>query len=135
MTKKKKILVKYMDMDKVVAEVTSRLSSPEKAGWWAQLMDKNNDKVSASSFFVCVLLGVGVLLLLVPLFALSIEAWFNHTITTDLSGMAAYIGAVTAIFTVAAGLKGWVGYNDSKVKVAELSNTMYESDDTENENE
>lgn len=121
---RQKILVKKMDMDKVVAEVAKQLSSTPNKGWWARLLDKNNDEVSSSSFFICVLLFVGVLLLLVPLFALSIEAWFNHTITTDLTGMAAYIGAVTAIFSVAAGLKGWVSHNDAKTKVAELNNDM-----------
>lgn len=115
-----------MDIDMVVAEVAKQINTSAKQGWWAKLLDKNNDQVSSSSFFVCILLAVGVLLLLVPLFALCIEAWFNHTITTDLTGMAAYIGAVTAIFTVAAGLKGWVSHNDAKTKVAEISNNTSE---------
>lgn len=36
-------------------------------------------------------------MLLVPVFALTIEAIYMHTITTDLTGMAAYIGAVSAV--------------------------------------
>lgn len=122
---KRKISEKEMEMNQVIAEVTKQLTTTQKKGWWARLLDKNNDEVSSSSFFICVLLAVGVLLLLIPLFALSIEAWFNHTISTDLNGMAAYIGAVTAIFTVAAGLKGWISHNDAKTKVAELTNVDY----------
>lgn len=115
-----------MDMNTVVVEVEKQIDNKDKNGWWHKLLDKRNDEVSSSTFFVCILLGVGVLLLLVPLFALSIEAWFNHTITTDLTGMAAYIGSVTAIFTVAAGLKGWISHNDAKTKVAEINNECYE---------
>lgn len=124
MTKKKKILIKNMDVDMnmVVAEVAKQINgTPKKQGWLAKLFDKTNDKVSLSSVFIGVLLFVGVLLLLVPLFALIIEAWYNHTIATDLTGMAAYIGAVSAIFTVAAGLKGLVSHNDTKAKIAEIT--------------
>lgn len=115
-----------MDMNTVVAEVTKQIGDNNKKGWWSKLLDRRNDEVSSSTFFVCILLGVGVLLLLVPLFTLSIEAWFNHTISTDLTGMAAYIASVNAIFTVAAGLKGWVSHNDTKTKVAEINNECYE---------
>lgn len=126
-TKKKKYNnISDMDMNTVVVEVEKQIDNKDKNGWWHKLLDKRNDEVSSSTFFVCILLGVGVLLLLVPLFALSIEAWFNHTITTDLTGMAAYIGSVTAIFTVAAGLKGWVSHNDAITKVAEINNECYE---------
>ena len=61
---------------------------------------KSDNKVSVGNFFLVMTTIVGLLLLLVPLFALVIEAWFNHTITTDLSGMASYIVAVCSIFTV-----------------------------------
>lgn len=126
MRKRKISQLSNMDMNTVVAEVAKQIGNNNQKGWWSKLLDKRNDEVSSSTFFVCILLGVGVLLLLVPLFALSIEAWFNHTISTDLTGMAAYIGAVTAIFTVAAGLKGWVSHNDAKTKVAEINNECYE---------
>lgn len=126
MRKRKISQLSNMDMNTVVAKVAKQIGNNNQKGWWSKLLDKRNDEVSSSTFFVCILLGVGVLLLLVPLFALSIEAWFNHTISTDLTGMAAYIGAVTAIFTVAAGLKGWVSHNDAKTKVAEINNECYE---------
>ena len=41
------------------------------------------------------------------MFALCIEAWYNHTITTDLSAMAAYIAAVAGVFTSVGLTKVW----------------------------
>lgn len=58
---------------------------------------KNNTGVSSKNFFLVVVTIIGCLLLLVPVFTLTIEAIFMHTISTDLSGMAAYIGAVSAV--------------------------------------
>ena len=50
---------------------------------------------------------IGCLLLLVPVFALTIEAFFMHTIATDLSAMAAYIGSVASLFATAGITKAW----------------------------
>ena len=47
------------------------------------------------------------MLLLVPVFALSIEAFYTHTIATDLSSMAAYIGSVASLFATAGITKAW----------------------------
>lgn len=77
---------------------------------------KSDNKVSAGNFFLVATTIVGLLLLLVPLFVLSIEAWFNHTITTDLSGMAAYIVAVCSIFTVGGLTHGWTSWSENKFK-------------------
>ena len=65
---------------------------------------KNNTGVSSKNFFLVVVTIIGCLLLLVPVFTLTIEAIFMHTISTDLSGMAAYIGAVSAVLA-SGGLK------------------------------
>lgn len=62
---------------------------------------KNNTGYSTKNLFVLVITLIGCLLLLVPFFTLTIEAFFMHTIATDLTGMAAYIGAVTTLFGVA----------------------------------
>jgi len=58
---------------------------------------RNNTGVSSKNFFLVCVTIIGCLLLLVPVFALSIEAIYMHTIATDLTGMAAYIGAVSAV--------------------------------------
>lgn len=67
----------------------------------------NNTGVSSKNFFLIVVTFIGCLLLLVPVFALSIEAFFMHTIATDLSAMAAYIGAVASLFATAGITKAW----------------------------
>lgn len=77
---------------------------------------KSDNKVSVGNFFLVMTTIVGLLLLLVPLFALVIEAWFNHTITTDLSGMASYIVAVCSIFTVGGLTHGWTSWSENKFK-------------------
>ena len=77
---------------------------------------KSDNNVSAGNFFLIATTIVGLLLLLVPLFALVIEAWFNHTITTDLTGMASYIVAVCSIFTVGGLTHGWTHWSESKFR-------------------
>lgn len=74
---------------------------------WLNALVKNNSGVSSKSFFLVVVTFIGCLLLLVPVFTLSIEAIFLHTITTDLTGMAAYIGAVASLFATAGLTKAW----------------------------
>ena len=75
---------------------------------------KDDNNVSVGNFFLVMTTIVGLLLLLIPLFTLTIEAWFNHTITTDLNGMAAYIIAVCSIFTVGGLTHGWTSWAKSK---------------------
>lgn len=58
---------------------------------------RNNTGVSSKNFFLVLVTMIGCLLLLVPVFTLTIEAIFTHTIATDLTGYAAYIGAVSAV--------------------------------------
>jgi len=67
----------------------------------------NNTGVSSKNFFLVVVTFIGCLLLLVPVFSLTIEAIFMHTIATDLSAMAAYIGAVASLFATAGITKAW----------------------------
>jgi len=95
-----------------------------KRGFFGRMLDKNDTSVALSSIIVLLLIGVGLLLLLVPMFILVIEAWYNHTITTDLNGMAAYIGAVTAIFVTAGSIKVGIHWSDGKT---ERSRLEYES--------
>ena len=77
---------------------------------------KSDNNVSVGNLFLVACTIVGLLLLIVPLFALIIEAWFNHTITTDLNGMAAYIVAVCSIFTVGGLTHGWTNWAENKFK-------------------
>lgn len=74
---------------------------------WINSLIKNDTGISSKSFFLVIVTIIGCLLLLVPVFTLSIEAIFLHTITTDLTGMAAYIGAVASLFATAGLTKAW----------------------------
>lgn len=68
---------------------------------------KNNTGYSSKNFFLVLVTLIGTVLLAVPAFCLVIEAWYNHTITTDLTAMAAYITAVAAVFTSVGLTKVW----------------------------
>ena len=59
---------------------------------------KNNTGVSSKNFFLVAVTLIGLILLLVPAVLLIIEVCYNHTIQTDLNGLAAYIGAVAGVF-------------------------------------
>lgn len=59
---------------------------------------KTNNNYSVTGFFLIITIIVGSLLLIVPIVSLIIEVWYNHTIHTDLNGMASYITAVAGIF-------------------------------------
>jgi uncharacterized membrane protein len=91
----------------------------------------NNTGVSSKNFFLIVVTFIGCLLLLVPVFALSIEAFFMHTIATDLSAMAAYIGAVASLFAMAGITKAW----SEKYECKNQQTLIGEETEQENETE
>jgi len=67
----------------------------------------NNTGVSSKNFFLVTVTIAGIILLLIPAFVLIVEVIYNHTIKTDLSGMAAYVAAVAGIFASAGVTKAW----------------------------
>ena len=67
----------------------------------------NNTGVSSKNFFLVAVTLIGCLLLLVPVVLLLIEVCYNHTIQTDLNGLAAYIASVASIFASAGITKAW----------------------------
>ena len=77
-----------------------------KGNFFSKLVQQNSG-YSSKSFFLVLVTLIGTLLLAVPIFTLCIEAWYNHTITTDLNGVAAYIAAVAAVFTSVGLTKVW----------------------------
>lgn len=68
---------------------------------------KNNTGISSKNFFLVILTIIGCILLIIPAIILLVEIFFNHTITTDLTGLATYIGAVASIFATAGLTKTW----------------------------
>lgn len=89
---------------KRIAQVDKLIN--DKESMFSKLL-RNNSGYSSKSFFLVAITGIGLLLLLVPVFVLVIEAWYNHTIQTNLSDMAAYIAAVAAIFASGGITKAW----------------------------
>lgn len=91
-----------MDFSKMTVYIKKTI----KGNFFSKLIQQNSG-YSSKSFFLVVVTFIGTLLLAVPIFSLTIEAWYNHTITTDLTAMAAYITAVAAVFTSVGLTKVW----------------------------
>lgn len=91
------------------------LSKVENMGFWRNLVEKDSG-TSSKSFFLVATTVVGIILLMVPAIVMLIEVWFNHTITTDLNGMAAYIGSVAALFASAGITKAWSEWSENKFR-------------------
>lgn len=75
--------------------------------WFIGKLIENNTGVSSKNFFLVVVTIIGLILLLVPAILLMIEICYNHTIHTDLNGLAAYIAAVAGVFASAGITKAW----------------------------
>ena len=88
------------------SKMTIYIKKIVKGNFFSKLVQQNSG-YSSKSFFLVVVTFIGTLLLAVPIFSLTIEAWYNHTITTDLTAMAAYITAVAAVFTSVGLTKVW----------------------------
>ena len=106
------------------------MAKKKRKGWLARLVDMDDYTVSASTVFLIFTTVIALVLLLVPAIALLIEVIYNHTITTDLSGMAQYIAAVCGIFASGGILKGWTNYSNyrfNKKKTTEILNNISET--------
>ena len=84
----------------------------KKKTWLSRLFDMEDTTVSASTVFLFLTSAIALFLLLVPAVAMLIEVYFNHTIASDISGMAEYIAAVCGIFASGGILKGWTNYTN-----------------------
>lgn len=97
---------------------------------------KTDNNYSIVSFFLFMTTIVGIILLIVPIFALCIEVWFNHTITTDLTGMAAYITSVVGVFSSGGFTYAWSRWSTNKYGDGERSAAqkhMSESDEMQDD--
>ena len=75
----------------------SKKKTKKKESYFEKLI-KEDTNVSMMNFFLMTTLGIGTILLFVPVVGMFVDIWFNHTITINLSDMAVYIGAVAGIF-------------------------------------
>ena len=97
--------------------------------WFARLFDMDDSSVSASTVFLFLTTLIALILLLVPAISLLVEIYYNHTISSDISGFAEYIAAVCGIFASGGILKGWTNYtnyrfNNQKKSKQEISNVI-----------
>jgi hypothetical protein len=103
-------------MKYIVNNVMKEIKKMVKKRWVEKLLDSDDKRVSASTVFLLLTSLTAILLLLVPAIVLLIEVKYNHTIMTDISGLASYVGAVSTIFISGGLLKGWTTYNNYKFK-------------------
>lgn len=96
-----------MDLIFEVRSSSLLVSTMKKYITYLSNLIKNNTGISSKNFFLVSVTIVGLILLTVPVVVLIVEVFYNHTIRTDLNGLAAYIGAVAAIFTSAGITKVW----------------------------
>lgn len=106
----------YKKMDKNIASkiTTEIMKKAKQRSWVARLFDMDDNSVSPSTLFMLILTIIGCVLLTVPAIALILEAFHNHTITTDLNGMASYVCSITTLFTAAGITKAWSSWANYK---------------------
>lgn len=115
----------------------SETATSKKDNYLNKLIKIDNN-YSITGFFLLVSIFVGMLLLAVPVYVLINEAYHNHTITTDLNGMASYITAVTAIFASGGFTYALTTWSNNKYGNANLTKektieTNHDDSDKDNE--
>lgn len=81
-----------------------------KEGFWTNLV-KDDNNFSTVNFFLVAATVVGIMLLIMPMIAMGVDIYYNHTLTINLSDMGAYIVAVAGIFGAAGLTNAWTEYS------------------------
>ena len=100
--------------------ITNMGRKKENAGFWKNLI-KEDTNVSVMNFFLMCTLGVGVMLLFVPVLAMAVDLWFNHTLTINMSDLGSYIMAVAGIFAAGGLSSAWTEFAYSKYNVPPIT--------------
>ena len=95
-------------------------------GWFARLFDMNDDTVSASTVFLFATSMVALLLLIIPMCGLIVDIACHHTITINMSDMAAYIGSSASVFAAGGVLKGWTNYSNYRFNKTDSTTSLEE---------
>lgn len=90
----------------------SKNQKPKKT--MAKLLDSNDKSVNASTVIMLIGFAISFLLLLVPIVCIPVEVFSQRTITSDLSGWAAYITASSAAAGIGGGVKGLSVWSHNK---------------------
>ena len=104
----------------ICSAIESKIMSKNKDGFWTKLV-KEDTNVSVMNFFLMATLAVGVLLLFVPVVAMTVDVWFNHTLTINMSDLGMYIGAVAGIFAAGGLSSAWTEFAYSKYNVPPIT--------------
>lgn len=75
---------------------------------------EGNTQFSSVNMFLIATTIIGCILLIIPIIGLSVDILYNHTITIDLNGLAAYIVAVAGIFATGGIANAWTEYSYNK---------------------
>lgn len=114
---------------KITTEIMKKV---KQRSWVARLFDMDDNSVSPSTLFMLLLTIIGCVLLAVPAITLMLEAFHNHTITTDLNGMASYICSITTLFTAAGITKAWSSWANYKYSSKNKKKEDYKDKDKDN---
>ena len=103
-----------------ISTCTNKLMNKNKDSFWTKLV-KEDTNVSVMNFFLMATLAVGVLLLFVPVVAMAVDVFFNHTLTINMADLGMYIGAVAGIFAAGGLSSAWTEFAYSKYNVPPIT--------------
>ena len=90
-----------------------KIKEHTKTSLWSGLI-RSGSGISSTNFFLICTTIIGTGLLIVVPFSIIWEELHNNSMISDLSGWAAYIGAIAGLFGAAGATKSWSNYADRK---------------------
>ena len=101
-----------------------------KEGFWTNLV-KDDNNFSTVNFFLVAATVVGIMLLIMPMIAMGVDIYYNHTLTINLSDMGAYIVAVAGIFGAAGLTNAWTEYSYQRYNANIFNGEKPQTENTE----
>ena len=102
-----------------------------KYGFWGSLVRRNTG-VSSLNFYLIGVTIIGIALLALVIFAIAWEVIHNNTVSSDINGWAAFVGAVAGLFATAGITKGWSNWSENKFAPRNYENSL-ENDSQDSE--
>ena len=94
-------------------------------GFWGSLV-RQGTGVSSLNFYLIATTIVGIALLATVIFAIIWEVIHNNVVSSDISGWAAFVGAVGTLFASAGVAKGWSNWSEHKFLGTNGDNSEYD---------
>ena len=101
-----------MDKEIKILETIEEMKT-QKVGLFRNLI-RSNSGVSSKNFFLVATTIIGCFMLISLVAGFIVDMIFNHTITIDMGGAAAYIGAIGTLFASAGITKAWSDSSTNK---------------------